>query len=63
MYCMNQCELNQLAAAFKSQHDDIRNNKDQVQLFLSFFPPWAWFTILFENLIILLADNSGFIIQ
>lgn len=37
MYCMNQCELNLLAAVFKSQDDDIRNNKDQVQLFLSIF--------------------------
>lgn len=36
-YCMNQCELNLLAAVFKSQDDDIRNNKDQVHLFLSIF--------------------------
>lgn len=38
---MNQCELHLLAAVFKSQHDDIKNEKDKVLLFLPFFPPFC----------------------
>lgn len=54
MYCMNQCELNLLAAICKSQHDDIRNNKDQVQLALSFFSSFGMINNSLSEL-----DNSS----
>lgn len=46
IYYMNQCELHLLAVVFKSQHDDIKNKKDKVLLFLPLFLYDLWFSFI-----------------